>query len=43
MFVLQGSVAEHHMPERANWTEEETAQMAEHVIQLYLRGITPRS
>ncbi|MBZ0316657.1 MAG: TetR/AcrR family transcriptional regulator [Anaerolineae bacterium] len=43
MFVLQGSVAEHHMPERANWTEEETAQMAEHVVQLYLRGITPRS
>ncbi len=43
MFVLQGSVAEHHMPERANWTEEETAQMAEYVIQLYLRGITPRS
>ncbi|MBI5928430.1 MAG: TetR/AcrR family transcriptional regulator [Chloroflexi bacterium] len=43
MFVLQGAMAEHHMPERVNWTEEETAQMAEHVIQLYLRGITPRS
>lgn len=43
MFVLQGAVSEHHMPERANWTEVETAQMAENVIQLYLRGITPRS
>lgn len=42
MFVLQGAVSEHHMPERVDWTEEEIAQMAEYLIQLYLRGITPR-
>jgi AcrR family transcriptional regulator len=42
-FVLMGSVSEHHVPERANWSEEELIANTESVIQLYLRGITPRS